>query len=158
MTAVLSELVVYGLTTAFLGRGDCGCINSSICRRLNWENKGVNIDGEFLSNLRFADDTILCTETPQELQQMLIEHRKDKGDGCRQHPYKREQCADRKCPRLHVQLKEKNQDKEIQRRIMAGWAAYAKYRDIFKSNPAICLNRQVYNSCVLPAMTYGAET
>ena len=54
--------------------------------------------------------------------------------------------------------KEKNQDKEIQRRIMAGWAAYAKHWDIFKSNLVICLKRQVYNSCVLPAMTYGAET
>ena len=32
----------------------------------------MKIDGEFLSNLRFADD-ILCTETPQELQQMLQE-------------------------------------------------------------------------------------
>ena len=33
----------------------------------------------------------------------------------------------------HYSLKEKNQDKEIQRRIMAGWAAaYAKHRDIFK--------------------------
>ena len=31
-------------------------------------------------------------------------------------------------------------------------------RDIFKSNLAICLKRQVYNSCVLPAMTYGADT
>ena len=41
---------------------------------------------------------------------------------------------------------------------MAGWAAYAKHRDIFKSNLAICLKRQLYNSCVLPAMTYGAET
>ena len=30
------------------------------------------------------------------------EHRKDKGDGCRQHPNKREQCADRKCTRLRV--------------------------------------------------------
>ena len=58
----------------------------------------------------------------------------------------------------HYSLKEKNQDKEIQRRIMAGWAAYAKNRDIFKSNLAISLKRQVYNSCVLPAMTYGAET
>ena len=58
----------------------------------------------------------------------------------------------------HYSLKEKNQDKEIQRRIMAGWAAYSKHRDIFKSNLATCLKRQVYNSCVLPAMTYGAET
>ena len=45
----------------------------SVFRRLNWENKGVKIDGEFLSNLRFADDIFLCTETPQELQQMLQE-------------------------------------------------------------------------------------
>ena len=35
----------------------------SIFRRLNWENKGVKIEGEFLSNLRFADDIFLCTET-----------------------------------------------------------------------------------------------
>ena len=39
----------------------------SIFRRLNSEHKGVKIDGEFLSNLRFADDIFLCTETPQEL-------------------------------------------------------------------------------------------
>ena len=45
----------------------------SIFRRLNWENKGVKIDGEFLSNFRFADAIFLCTETPQELQQMLQE-------------------------------------------------------------------------------------
>ena len=57
----------------------------------------------------------------------------------------------------HYSIKEKNQDKEIQRRIMAGWAAYAKHRDICKSNLTICLKRQVYNSCVLPAMTYGAD-
>ena len=33
----------------------------------------MKIDGEFLSNLRFADDIFLCTETPQELQYMLQE-------------------------------------------------------------------------------------
>ena len=58
----------------------------------------------------------------------------------------------------HYSIKEKNQDKEIQRRIMAGWVAYAKHRNIFKSNLAICLKRQVYNSCVLPAMKSGVET
>ena len=47
--------------------------STNIFRRLNWEYKGVKIDGEFLSNLRFADDIFLCTETPQELQQMLQE-------------------------------------------------------------------------------------
>ena len=45
----------------------------SIFRRLNWENKRVKVDGEFLSIVRFADDILLYTETPQESQQMLQE-------------------------------------------------------------------------------------
>ena len=55
------------------------------------------------------------------------------------------------------QDEEKNQDTYIQRRIMADWAAYAKHRNIYKRNIAICLKRQVYNSCVLPAMENGVE-
>ena len=47
----------------------------------------------------------------------------------------------------HYSLKEKNQDKEIQRRIMAGWAATARI-----SSKATRVKRHVYNSCVLPAM------
>ena len=69
------------------------------------------------------------------------------------------------CLGQRFSLRDKNQDKEILRRITAGWTACAKHRDIFKSNfaiclksnIAICLKRKVYNSCVLPAMTYGAE-
>ena len=145
-------------------------------RRLNWENKGVKIDGEFLSNIRFADDIFLCTETPQELQQMLQElSGESRQMGLKINITKTNVMVVDNTPinvnnvlienapgyvylGQHYSLKKKNQDKEIQRRIMAGWAAYAKHRDIFKSNLAICLKRQVYNSCVLRAMTYGAET
>ena len=38
----------------------------SIFRRLNLENEGVNIDGEFLTNIRFAEDTFLYTETSKD--------------------------------------------------------------------------------------------
>ena len=41
----------------------------------------------------------------------------------------------------HYSLNLNNQDKEIQPRIMAGWAAYAKHRGTFKSSLAICLKR-----------------
>ena len=44
------------------------------------------------------------------------------------------------------------------RSITAEWTAIAKHRDIFKGNIGTCLKSQVYNSCVLQAMTYGAET
>ena len=149
----------------------------SIFRRLNLENKGVKIDGEFLSHLRFADDIFLCTETPQELQQMLQElSDESRRMGLKMNITKTKVMVVDNTPinvnnvlienvqgydvylGQHYSLKEKNQDKEIQRRIMAGWAAYAKHRDIFKSNLAICLKRQVYNSCVLLAMTYVPET
>ena len=59
---------------------------------------------------------------------------------------------------MSTTLRDKNQDKEIQRRITAGWTAFAQHRDIFKGNIGTCLKRQVYNSCILPAMTYGVET
>ena len=48
-------------------------------------------------------------------------------------------------------IRDKNQDTEIQRRITA------EHRDIFKGNIGTCLKRQIYNSCVLPAMTYGVK-
>ena len=148
----------------------------SIFRRLNWENKGVKIDGEFLSNLRFADDIFLCTETLQELQHMLQElSDESRRMGLKMNIAKTKVMVVDNTPinvnnmlienvqgyvylGQHYSLKENNQDKELQRRIMAGWAAYTKHRAIFKSNLAICLKRQVYNSCVLPAMTYGVET
>ena len=88
--------------------------SESIFRRLNWENKGVKIDGEFLSNLRFADDIFLCTETPQELQQMLQElSDESRRMGLKMNIAKTKVMvvdntpinvnnADRKCPRLRV--------------------------------------------------------
>ena len=34
----------------------------------------MKTDGEFLSNLRFADDIFLCTEITQELQQLCYKN------------------------------------------------------------------------------------
>ena len=59
----------------------------------------------------------------------------------------------------HYSLKDKNQDKD--RDTTNNYDRLGGIRqtpDISKSNLSICLKRQVYNSCVLPAMTYGAET
>ena len=136
----------------------------------------MKIDGEFLSNVRFAGDILMCTETPQELQRMLKElSDESRRMGLKMNIAKTNVMVVDNTPinvntvlienvqgyvylGQHYSLKEKNQDKEIQRRIMAGSAACAKHRDLFKNNLAICLKRQVYISCVLPAMTYDAET
>lgn len=38
---------------------------------LRWEQKGIKIDGKYLSNLRFADDIILFSGTSSQLEDML---------------------------------------------------------------------------------------
>lgn len=149
----------------------------SIFRKLNWETKGLKIDGEYLNHLRFADDIVICAETPQQLQTMLQELTDEsKQKGLKINISKTKVMLKQDTHPIYVNgieienveyyiylgqrysFTDKNHDKEIQRRIISGWAAYAKHRDIFKSNLAICLKRQVLNACVLPAMTYGAET
>lgn len=44
-----------------------------IFRKLNWDHHGLNINGERLSHLRFADDIVLFAETKEHLQVMLID-------------------------------------------------------------------------------------
>ena len=45
----------------------------SIFRRLTWKTRGLKIDGEYLSHLRFADDIFVYSNSPYELQKMLQE-------------------------------------------------------------------------------------
>lgn len=49
----------------------------SIFRRLNWEHLGINIDGQLLSHLRFADDIVLLAKTAEDLTRMIKELAKE---------------------------------------------------------------------------------
>nr|XP_027229599.1 uncharacterized protein LOC113821306 [Penaeus vannamei] len=44
-----------------------------VFQNLDWETKGIKIDGEYLSHLRFADEIVLVANNLQDLQQMLNE-------------------------------------------------------------------------------------
>ncbi|XP_026327864.1 uncharacterized protein LOC113236093 [Hyposmocoma kahamanoa] len=50
-----------------------------------------------------------------------------------------------------------SRDKEIARRIQLGRAAFGKLEDFFKSKISQSPKTKVYNQCVLPILTYGAE-
>ncbi len=49
------------------------CIIEEGFRNINWENKGIKIDGEYLNNLRYAYEAILFANNMEELEGMLIE-------------------------------------------------------------------------------------
>ena len=48
-----------------------------IFKRLDWDRKGINIHGDHLSHLRFADDIVLITNNTEELVEMLNELNKE---------------------------------------------------------------------------------
>ena len=47
------------------------CLQYAIINKINWENKGVRIDGEYLSHLIFADDIVLIANSTSNLHEML---------------------------------------------------------------------------------------
>ena len=47
------------------------CLKYAIINKINWENKGVRIDGEYLSHLIFADGIILIANSTSKLKKML---------------------------------------------------------------------------------------
>ena len=44
-----------------------------IFRNLDWQSMGIVVDGEHLTHLRFADDILLLSHKPHELQTMIRE-------------------------------------------------------------------------------------
>ena len=126
-----------------------------IFRRLTWETRS-------LKNI-FADDILICANTQHELQQMLQELADERENrGLKMNMSKTKVMMETDTPiyvnntqienvesyvylRQRHSTRDKNKDKENQRRITAGWTAFAKHRDIFKGNIGTCLKRQIYN-------------
>ena len=48
---------------------------------------------------------------------------------------------------------------EVKIRIKAGWSCFGRYKDILcDTKLPMSIRRRMYNQCVIPTMTYGAET
>ena len=153
----------------------------SVFKKLDWSKKGIDIKGEFLSHLRFADDIVLVALDLDQAQVMLEELNEEANKvGLKMNLSKTKimtnidddremkigdtiiERVDRQ--RVDVYLGHKlklgldNQTAEIKRRIGLGWAAFGKLSLIFKSKMNNSLKRKVFDRCVLPVLTYGAET
>ena len=56
-------------------------------------------------------------------------------------------------------MMENNTRKEVMIRIKAGWRCFGGFKDILcDSKLPMHLRRRVFNQCVMPTITYGAET
>lgn len=152
-----------------------------IFKRIETES-GIKINGELLSNLRFADDIILFAESEEQLARMLNDlNTEGKRDGMKINKKKtkvmcNEVARRKKRNAVFVdgeQLEEVEEYKylgrlltpgnemasEIDDRITAGWKRFGQYSTFLKDQKMpICLKKKIMDSVILPAMTYGAET
>jgi len=150
----------------------------SIFRSLQWDSMGVNINGEKLNHLRFADDIIIITESLEEMETMLSEIAEaSKKCGLKMNMQKTKVMTSSLVPQRKItvnghdieeveeyiylgqrfSLKEKGQEQEILRRIKLGWRQYGKLSNIMRGDIPICLKRKVFNQCIIPSYIWGSN-
>ena len=155
------------------------CLEDVVFRRMELEGKGINIDGKTLTNLRFADDLVLFAHTAIDLQALLEDlNNKSTDAGLKIHTGKTKVMFNQHASKGPIaignvtieavqqykylgQIVTDNRDNvpEVNNRIRSGWAAFAKYDSLMRSRSIPQkVKTKAFNQCILPAMTYGAET
>jgi len=147
-----------------------------VFRKLEWENKGILINGKKLSNLRFADDIVIFSTNIKELEGMLNElNELGKPAGLRINFEKTKILSKDIEHAVHLEGTElekvgeviylgqlisiRNEKwKEVDRRVGVAWKKYWSLKAIFKGPYGNKQKCQIFNSCVLPALSYGSQT
>lgn len=149
-----------------------------IFRNLQWDHEGLNINGEKLNHLRFADDLILFAECPIKLEQMLQQLSDQSAEaGLTMNTAKTKIMTNSSQTHTITVNSEKieyveeyvylgqliaaedTMHKEIKRRIANTWKRYWSLSEVMKNKDMpIKDKRKVYNMCILPCLTYGCQT
>ena len=146
---------------------------------LEWKGFGINVNGKYITHLRFADDIVVMANSMEDLSTMLEGlNRVSQQVGLKMNMDKTKIMSNAHVVPTPisvensvlevvdsyvylgqvVQLGRSDFQKEANRRIQLGWAAFGKLRNVFSSDIPQCLKSKVFDQCVLPVMTYGTET
>ncbi len=138
---------------------------------------GLQIDGEYPDNLRFADDIVLLSNSGENLEKMISNlHREGLKVGLKmimktktiynKHLTGRQIMIGNEALELVEEYPYLDQtvsanpahEKEIRRKIRMGWSAFGKQSLVMNSNLPFSLKRKIYNHCILLILTNGPET
>lgn len=152
------------------------CALQNVFRKLAWEKTGIVVQGQYLNNIKFADDVTLFARTAEDLQKMLNDLKLQSGKiGLEFNASKTNILTNG--PKTNINIEgntleyveeaiylgqtvsfNNKWDKEIQRRTALAWKKYWSLKDIMKSNIAVSVKSKVFDSCILPCLTYGCQT
>ncbi len=152
------------------------CLLEEVFRQLDWERRGIKINGEFLNHLRFADDVVLLTEKIEELK-IMSEEIREKSEEAGLIINKEKTILLSSCWGAKLELggqiiegKEETsylgqiisfkdrRGKEITSRIKKGWKKFWSLKEIYKGKISKTLKIKTWEKCSLPVLTYGAQT
>lgn len=142
---------------------------------MQWEERGICINGEWLNHLDFADDCALISTNTNELAQMyeelmatgeLFGLRINKGKTkimiINEYnvipPILTEIERVENFNYLGQLLSTQGNWEEIQRRCTLGWKSFLMNKHFYKAKVDIKLKKKLWESTVLPTMTYACET
>nr|CDJ85020.1 RNA-directed DNA polymerase (reverse transcriptase) domain containing protein [Haemonchus contortus] len=155
-----------------------GAALENIMRHLEWEDLGVKIDGRFLHHPRFADDIVLITPNIEQAGRMLAEFDSACGkNGLRLNLTKTMFMKNGLVPDAPFTLNGTNISEcssylylgrevnmmndlapELCRRKRAAWGAFKNIEGVVKKTKNIRLRAHLFDTAVLPALTYASET
>ncbi|GBP72876.1 Putative uncharacterized transposon-derived protein F52C9.6 [Eumeta japonica] len=145
-------------------------------KSFKWQNLGLNIDGRTLTHLRFADDIVLFTKTPDDLVRMLNELASESRKiRLKLNPEKTKVMTNGNKSSIKVDDSEidyvdeyiylgqlispqDNINKEIERRVANSWKRYWGLREVIKDKTHIATKSKLFNICILPVLMYGSQT
>ncbi|KAK6757103.1 hypothetical protein RB195_015120 [Necator americanus] len=147
-------------------------------RKLEWDDMGVKIDGRQLHHLRFADDIVLITPSISQAERMLTEFAETCGciglelnlqktmfmrnGWVSDAPFTLNGTNISECTSYVYLGRELNMMNdlapELGRRRRAAWGAYKSIEDVVKKTKNTRLRAHLFNTTVLPALTYASET
>ena len=149
-----------------------------ILRKSQFGTTGIPIDGEILTDLRFADDIALLAKNTDELNAQLNEINQEGNKvGMKIHRGKTkymtnnenannatiageeiEKVTHYKYLGQTMYMKEATNAK-IDERIRAGWNSFGKHKEILQNKEIPTnLKKRVFDQCILPTLTYGCQT
>lgn len=143
---------------------------------LNWETKGMNIHGRRLTNLRFADDIVLVSQSHDEMQVMLNELMNE----CAKVgllPNKDKTKVMTNCDNTrNLSIQETNleyvnsyiylgqvvsfvePEAEVNRRITNAWKKFWSLKELFNMNLSKDMRKYIFDVSVIPVLIYGCQT
>uniref|UniRef100_A0A7I4Y4C1 Reverse transcriptase domain-containing protein n=1 Tax=Haemonchus contortus TaxID=6289 RepID=A0A7I4Y4C1_HAECO len=150
----------------------------NIMRHLEWDDLGAKVDGRYLHHLRFADDIALITPNIEQAERMLAEFDNACGKiGLRLTLTKTMFMKNGLAPDAPFTLNGKNISEcssyvylgrevnmmkdlapELCRRKRAAWGAFKNIEGVVKKTKNIRLRAHLFDTAVLPALTYASET